>query len=79
MTYLETCTDTSNQRFKLYAKAIKDRFHKKYTDEAFAVPNSNKPTMEMWAELAEDDKDFQYEFNKVLDNPAVKEAKVIHS
>ena len=30
--------------------------------------------MEMWAELANDDKDFQYEFNKVFDKPAVKEA-----
>ena len=28
----------------------------------------------MWAELAEDDKDFQSDFNKVFDNPAVKEA-----
>ena len=30
--------------------------------------------MEMWAELAEDDEDFQSEFNKLSDNPAVKEA-----
>ena len=30
--------------------------------------------MEMWSELAEDDKDFQSEFNKVFDNPAIKEA-----
>ena len=30
--------------------------------------------MEMWAELAEDDKDFQYEFNKLFDNPAIKES-----
>ena len=31
--------------------------------------------MEMWAKLAEDDKDFQYEFNKVFDNRAGKEAE----
>ena len=31
--------------------------------------------MEMWSELAEDDKDFQSEFNKVFENPAVKEAE----
>ena len=30
--------------------------------------------MKMWDELAEDDKDFQFEFNKVFDNPAVQEA-----
>ena len=29
--------------------------------------------MEMWAELAEEDEDFQYELNKLFDNPAVKE------
>ena len=31
-------------------------------------------TMDMWAEIAEDDKDFQSEFNKVFDNPDIKEA-----
>ena len=30
--------------------------------------------MEMWAEIAEDDEDFQSEFNKLFDNHAVKEA-----
>ena len=30
--------------------------------------------MEIWAELAEDDKYFQSEFNKVFEKPAVKEA-----
>ena len=29
--------------------------------------------MEMWAELAEDDEDYHSEFNKVFDNPTVKE------
>ena len=30
--------------------------------------------MEMWSELAEDDEDFQSDFNKVFYNPAVKES-----
>ena len=30
--------------------------------------------MEMWVELAEDDEDFQSDFNKVFDNSAVKES-----
>ena len=30
--------------------------------------------MEMWGKPAEEDKDFQTEFNKLFDNPAVKEA-----
>ena len=54
-------------------KAIKERFHEKYTEEAFTGPNITKPTMEMWAKLAEDDEDFQSEFKKLFDNPDVKE------
>ena len=59
VTYIETWNDAIKQRFKLNDKAIKDSFHEKYNEEAFAVPNSTKPTMEMWAELAEDDEDLQ--------------------
>ena len=58
VTYLETYNDANKQRFELYDKAIKGRFHNKYTEEAFVGPNSTKPTMEMWAEIAEDDEDF---------------------
>ena len=58
----------------MYKKAIKERFQEKYTEEAFAGPIGTKPIMDIWAELAEDDKDFQSDFNKAFDNPAVKEA-----
>ena len=74
VTYIKTCTDASKQRFEVYDKDIKERFHKKYTKESFTGPNSTKPTMEMWEKIAEDEEDFQYEFNKVFYNPAVKEA-----
>ena len=74
MTYLETCTFASKQHFEVYNKAIKQILHEKYTEEAFAGPNSTKPNVEMWAELSDDDEDFQSEFNKVFDNPSVKEA-----
>ena len=70
--YLETCTDASKKRFKVYYKAIKEIFHGKYTEEDFAGLNSTKPTMKMYNKLVEDDKDFQSEFNKVSDNPAVE-------
>ena len=73
MTYLETLTDASEQRFEVYGKAIKERFHKEYTEESFTGPNSTKPTMEMLAELAEDDENFQSKFNKLFDNPDIKE------
>ena len=74
VTYLETFTDARKQRFGLYDKAIKQRFHDKYTEESFAGPNSTKPTMEMQEKLAENEEDFQSEFKKVFYNPAVKEA-----
>ena len=74
VTYLETYPNAIKQRLEVYDKAIKERFHDKYTEEAFAGPNSANLTMEMWAKLAEDDEDFQSEFNKSFDNPAVKEA-----
>ena len=74
VTYLETCIDDSKQSFKVFDKAIKEIFHEKFSEEAFADLNSTKPTMEMWAKLAEDDKDFQSEFNKLFDNLDVKEA-----
>ena len=75
VTYLETCTDTSKQRLEVYYKSIKYIFQEKYTEEAFAGHNSTNPTMEMLSELAEDDKELQSEFNKVFDNPAVKEVE----
>ena len=74
MTYLETYNDARNQRFEVYDKAIKDRFHNKYTGEAFTDPNSTNPNMGMWYKLVDDDKDFQSKFNKVFDNPDVKDA-----
>ena len=74
VTYLYICTDANKQRFEVYDKDIKERPHKKYTKEAFAGPNSTKPNMEMWSKMAEYGEDFQYQFNKLFDNPAVKEA-----
>ena len=74
VTDLETCNNARKKRFKLYDNSIKERFHEKYTGEALAGPNSTNPTMEMWAELAEYDKEFQSDLNKVFENPDVKEA-----
>ena len=74
ITYLETCTDANIARFKTFDDAIQERFHEKYDKDTFEGASSSKPTMEMWAELADDDADFKEEFNKVFDNPDVKEA-----
>ena len=39
-----------------------------------AINSIRNPTMEMWAELAQNDVDFKEEFNKAFNNPDVKEA-----
>ena len=75
VTYLYTCTDSSKQRFEVYYKAIKEIFHRKYTEEAFAFPKIIKLTIFMLSEIAEDDKDFQSGLNKVFGNPAFKESE----
>ena len=59
VTYIDTCNNSSKKLLKVYDKAIKDIFHKKHTEESFTGPNSTKPNIEMWAELAEDEEYFQ--------------------
>ena len=55
VTYLGTCTNARKQSFEVYDKSIKDILHENYTEEAFTGSKSTNLTMEMWAELAEDD------------------------
>ena len=74
VTFLETCTDSNKARFKAFDEAMQERFQDRYEDTTFTGATNSKPTMEMWAELAEDDDDFREEFNKVFNNEAVPEA-----
>jgi hypothetical protein len=74
VTQLESFTDANKERSNDYNQAIKQRFKEIYTAETFPPQGSNKPTLELWAELAEEDEDFQTEFNRVFDNQEVKEA-----
>ena len=53
---------------------FRNNFMKNYNEAMFTGESSSKPTTEMWAELAENDEDFKKEFNKVFNNPDVKEA-----
>ena len=73
VTHLETQIDANKKRFEHYDKAINERFHEVYTPESFSAPSSDKPTMEMWKDLADDDEGFQYEFARVFDNTDAKE------
>ena len=58
VTHLETQTDANRKRFEHYDTAITERFHEVYTQEYFSAPSSDKPTMEMWKDLADGDGDF---------------------
>ena len=49
VTYLETYTNASKQKFEVYEKSIREGFHEKYIVEAFTGPNRTKLTMEMGA------------------------------
>ena len=73
VTHLETQTDANKKRFEHYYTAINERFHEVYTQESFSAPSSDKPTMELWKDLADGDEDFQNEFARVFDNTDVKE------
>ena len=59
VTHLETQIDANKKRFKHYDKDINERFHEVYTQEYFSVPRSDKPTMEMWKDLADGNEYFQ--------------------
>ena len=73
VTYLETCANSSKLRFKVYEKATKEIFHKKYTKAAFTGPNNTKSTMEMWAEIAEDGGDFQHDELMTGETPEISD------
>ena len=73
VTQLETQTDANMKRFEQYDTAITERFHEVYTQESFSAPSSDKPTVEMWKDLADGNEDYQNEFSRVFDNTDVKE------
>ena len=72
--YLETCTDANKSRFKVFDDAIQEQCHENYDEAMFSGKSSSNPTMDIWAELSENNKDFKEEFNKVFDNPDVKDS-----
>ena len=72
MTHLETQTDANKKIFENYDTDITDRFHELYTQESSSSPSSDKPTTEMWKDLAYGDEDFQNEFARVFDHTDLK-------
>ena len=73
VTHLETQTDANRKHFEHYDIAIIEIFHEVYTQESSSAPSSDKPTMEMWKDLADGNEDFQNKFARVFDNTDMKE------
>ena len=73
VTHLETQTYANRKHFKYYGAAITERFYELYTQESFSALSIDKPTMEMWKDLADGGEEFQNEFARVFDNTDVKE------
>lgn len=69
MTELEKQQDTNRQRMEEFDRKIAE----KYKEERLSV-SGDKPDLQHWEELLEDDSDFADEFNRIYDNIDVKEA-----
>ena len=69
VTELEKQTEANQQRIKEFNDKIMDKFK-----EGGLSTDEDKPKLEDWADLLEDDEDFAAEFNHLFDNPEVKEA-----
>ena len=52
---LESQTDQFKKRFSIYDKKIVERFNEKYIDAKYLQNNNDKPAVELWGELADDD------------------------
>ena len=69
VTYVEQQTDSVRQRMSEFNRYIQDKFK-----EGRLAVDGDKPVLDDWAELLDDDEDFAAEFNRLFDNPDVAEA-----
>lgn len=69
VTMLESQTEANISRFATYDAKIKERFK-----EDRLVPKGDKHDPDEWAEILEDDVDFAHEFQRIFNNPEVKDA-----
>ena len=58
----------------MYDRAIEERFNEVYTKGNFIDTPNNKPNIELWEDLAGDDKIFHEEFARVITNEDIPEA-----
>ena len=74
VTNLESQTEQCNKRFEVYDKSIADRFDEVYIEGNFVDTPNNKPNIEIWEDLAVNDKIFHEEFARVIANEDIPEA-----
>ena len=74
VTNLEAQTEQCKKRLSVYEKRISERFNEKYIDADSLQNNYDKPAIELWEELADDDGVFYEEFTRVITNADIPEA-----
>ena len=74
VTNLESSTNQNEKRFEVYDKRIADRFNEEYIGANYLQNHHQKPDVELWEELAGDDKAFYEEFARVITNDYIPEA-----
>ena len=70
ITELEKQTDAHKERMKQFS----DKIQKKFKEGRLSL-DGDKPKLEDWSDLLEDDPDFADEFNRLFDNADVPEAE----
>ena len=64
---------TWNQEQYTYYKRITERFNEKYIDAHYLQNNNDKPAVELWGKLADNDREFYEEFTCVITNADISE------
>ena len=67
-------TEQHKKRLEVYDRSIADRFNEVYIEGNFIDTPNNKPNLELWEDLAGDDKIFHEEFARVITNEDIQEA-----
>ena len=74
VTNLEPQIEQCKKRFDVYDRAIAERCNEVYIEGNFIDIPNNKPNIELWEDLAGDDKIFHEEFPRVITNYYIPEA-----
>ena len=77
VTNIESQTEQCKKIFSVYDKRIAEIFNEKYIDADYLQNNNDKPYVELWEELADDDGVFYEEFTRVITNADIPEANDI--